>query len=154
VQGDLIDVYDEPADVVDLLDFAVFLHQWGRVYDTSLPPDLPDGDGHTPCGLYVLHADLNGDGVVDAADYAFISAHFGELGDVRCAAEPGDVPELDGVAEPGRAGPELAENAPVPTDAVRQSAQAVRSRRAMRELPRAWRSSPWVGRSSPQQTTR
>jgi hypothetical protein len=136
VQGDLINVYDEPADVVDVLDFAVFLHQWGRVYDTSLPPDLPDGDGHTPCGLYVLHADLNGDGVVDAADYAFISAHFGELGDVRCAAEPGDVPELDGVAEPGRAGPELAENAPVPTDAVRQSAQAVR------QSPRDARASP------------
>jgi len=58
------------------------------------------------------------------------------LGDVRCAAEPGDVPELDGVAEPGRAGPELAENAPVPTDAVRQSAQAVR------QSPRDARASP------------
>ena len=132
VQGDLIDVYDEPADVVDLLDFAVFLHQWGRVYDTSLPPDLPDGDGHTPCGLYVLHADLNGDGVVDASDYAFISAHFGELGDVNCDAEPGDVAEpgrvaeLGCVAEPGRVAPEWDEHAAVATDAVRQSPQAAR----------------------------
>jgi hypothetical protein len=89
LQGDLIDTYDEPTDFVDVLDFGVYVYQWGRVYDTSLPPELPDGDGNTPCGAFTRHADLNGDGVVDISDYAFISAHFLTCGDSGCAAGPG-----------------------------------------------------------------
>ncbi|MEK6798806.1 MAG: hypothetical protein AABZ12_07570 [Planctomycetota bacterium] len=53
--------------VIDVLDYATFLSQWGADY----------GSGDTPCGTASgANADINGDGVVDLEDYAFINNNF------------------------------------------------------------------------------
>ncbi|MGB0715106.1 MAG: hypothetical protein ACPGXK_04460 [Phycisphaerae bacterium] len=53
------------GDTIDILDFGMFVSQY-----------LEDLDPNTPCGAEGPHSDINGDGVVDGADFAFISQNF------------------------------------------------------------------------------
>jgi hypothetical protein len=53
-------------DVIDILDFGTFVSQYLTDY----------GFTDTPCGTAGPNADINGDGVVDLDDYAFVSANF------------------------------------------------------------------------------
>jgi hypothetical protein len=64
---------DGNADVIDILDFGMFVSQYGMFLDPN-----------TPCGTPGPHADINGDGVVDAADYVFISQNFMEHSKDSC----------------------------------------------------------------------
>jgi hypothetical protein len=57
---------DPSLDVIDILDFGTFVSQYLHAY----------GDTDTPCGTPGPNADINGDGVADLDDYAFISANF------------------------------------------------------------------------------
>lgn len=53
-------------DVIDILDFGTFVSQYLTDY----------GFTDTPCGTAGPNADINGDGVVDLDDYAFVSSNF------------------------------------------------------------------------------
>jgi len=53
-------------DTIDILDFGTFVSQYLQSY----------GSTDTPCGTAGPNADINGDGVVDMDDYAFISSNF------------------------------------------------------------------------------
>jgi hypothetical protein len=55
---------------IDVLDFGLYLSQFGATVD-------PD----TPCGTTSPHADINGDGAIDAFDFSFVDANLGR-GDV------------------------------------------------------------------------
>jgi hypothetical protein len=72
IQGDLIDMYDGDRDYVDILDYAVFINQWGQKYAGST------------CDTLFPHADLDGDGGVEAGDFGFISGNFWMIGDAPC----------------------------------------------------------------------
>ncbi|MGB0715042.1 MAG: hypothetical protein ACPGXK_04135, partial [Phycisphaerae bacterium] len=56
---------DGNGDSVDILDFGMFVSQ----YLDSLDPN-------SPCGTNGPHSDLNGDGIVDSADFVYISQNF------------------------------------------------------------------------------
>ncbi len=58
---------------IDILDFGVFISRFG----TS-----PGAD--SPCGTPAPHADISGDGVVDAADFTFIQSNFLAMNEARC----------------------------------------------------------------------
>ncbi|MGB0715105.1 MAG: hypothetical protein ACPGXK_04455 [Phycisphaerae bacterium] len=66
VQGNL-DCWkaDGNGDTIDILDFGMFVSQY-----------LQNLDPNTPCGTAGPHSDINGDGIVDGADFAFISQNF------------------------------------------------------------------------------
>ena len=67
------------ANTINILDFAEFYRQF------RAGVSFPDGD--TDCAFTELHADINGDGLVDALDYAFIAANFvTQSQSVGCAA--------------------------------------------------------------------
>ncbi len=53
-------------DVIDILDFGTFVAEYLSNY----------GSIDTPCGTAGPNADINGDGVADLDDYAFISSNF------------------------------------------------------------------------------
>jgi hypothetical protein len=53
-------------DVIDILDYGTFVSQYLISY----------GFTNTPCGTPGPNADINGDGVVDLDDYAFVSMNF------------------------------------------------------------------------------
>ncbi len=61
-------------DVIDILDFATFLIQFGQFINPNTPCDPSANDCTDP--LVGPHADINGDGVVDATDFAFIFDNF------------------------------------------------------------------------------
>jgi hypothetical protein len=52
-------------DVIDILDFGQFVSQYLSVEDPN-----------TPCGTPGPHADINGDGIVDALDFSFVANNF------------------------------------------------------------------------------
>ncbi len=82
VQGDYYDDVDDfGVDFIDIVDFGVFVAEFGANYDSN-GDTIVDGD--TPCGVFSVHADANGDGAVDASDYGFITSQFGLLGDYGC----------------------------------------------------------------------
>jgi len=56
---------DGNGDTIDILDFGMFVSQ----YSSALDPN-------SPCGSAGPHSDINGDGVVDGADFTFISQNF------------------------------------------------------------------------------
>jgi len=56
---------DASHDVIDILDFGQFVANYGHYVD-------PD----TMCDFVGAHADINGDGVVDALDFTFVSMNF------------------------------------------------------------------------------
>jgi len=59
------DVPKAGLNIIDILDFGMFLSQYGLCY-ADKSPDCHDGP----------HADINGDGCVTAADYQFIIRNF------------------------------------------------------------------------------
>ena len=63
---------------IDILDFGVLIAQW----ETPLPPD-------TACNTPAPHSDINGDGVVDSADFTFIQINFLLGNDQNCCGFPG-----------------------------------------------------------------
>ena len=63
------DIPTASHDVIDILDFGQFVANFGAVYG-----DPPTGD--TPCGTQGPHADINGDGIVDALDFTFVTMNF------------------------------------------------------------------------------
>ena len=64
-------------DHIDIVDFGLFLFQFGGI----LPVD-------TPCGTPQPHADFNGDGFVNALDFAFIAMNFMEESKDACCDDP------------------------------------------------------------------
>jgi hypothetical protein len=52
-------------DKINILDFGMFVSQFGSVVNPN-----------TDCGTIAVHADINGDGVVDADDFSFIFNNF------------------------------------------------------------------------------
>lgn len=67
-------------DVIDILDFGTFVGQFGTVY----------ADNDTPCGTAGPNADINGDGIADSSDYAFIIRNFlVSQKDCCCGAQSG-----------------------------------------------------------------
>jgi len=64
---------DGNGDTIDILDFGMFISQ----YQENLDPN-------TPCGTEGPHSDINGDGVVDGADFSFISQNFLENSKNSC----------------------------------------------------------------------
>ncbi len=92
LQGDYYDDFVDgyPVDFIDIVDFGVYIGQWGSVYDSD--GDLiPDGD--TPCGVFTIHADANGDGVIDVSDFGFIADNYGTVGDEDCCSPSPGTPE-------------------------------------------------------------
>ncbi len=63
--------------VIDILDYGTLVSQWGADY----------GDGNTPCGTAGPNADLDGDGLVDMSDYAFIDMNFLTTAKVCCGVD-------------------------------------------------------------------
>jgi hypothetical protein len=59
------DVPSASHDVIDILDFGMFVSQWGRIVNPN-----------TPCKTDGPHADINGDGIVDGLDFTFIMLNF------------------------------------------------------------------------------
>jgi hypothetical protein len=71
-------------DVIDILDFGHFVANYLATMDpnTYCDEEYPDG-----------HADINGDGVVDALDFAFVQMNFLEMSkDACCPGSTADVP--------------------------------------------------------------
>ena len=66
-------------DVIDILDFGMFVVEYLVDY----------GTGDTPCKTDGPHADINGDGVVDLLDFAFLNMNF-LLSSKDCLADCGD----------------------------------------------------------------
>ena len=90
-QGDYYDDFVDgyPVDFIDIVDFGVYFGQWGSVYDSD--GDMsPDGD--TPCGVFAIHADANGDGVIDVSDFGFIADNYGLVGDQGCCVPTPNMP--------------------------------------------------------------
>ena len=67
-QGDL---YDD--NLVDIVDFGTFIAEWGWTGSTS-----------TTCSTAWPHSDIDADGAIGSADYAFIASHFLWIGDLDC----------------------------------------------------------------------
>lgn len=64
---------------VDILDFGVFTSQWLVNY----------GSGNTTCSTAAPHADLNGDGIVNNAEFTFIQINFLKGNEANCCGAPG-----------------------------------------------------------------
>jgi hypothetical protein len=60
-------------DVIDILDYGTFVSQY--LTDYCADP-LYTACPNTPCGTPGPNADINGDGIVDLDDYAFVSMNF------------------------------------------------------------------------------
>lgn len=58
---------------IDILDFGIFINQFG-----STP------GANTPCGTPAPHADISGDGAVGTADFTFVQNNFLRFSEVRC----------------------------------------------------------------------
>ena len=79
LQGDLYDDYpDWDIDWIDAVDIGVYIASWGF---TS-----PSGD--TLCGVYNVHADIDGDGALDTTDRAFITTNYLVVGESVCCVPP------------------------------------------------------------------
>jgi hypothetical protein len=64
---------------IDILDFGVFSWQYGTNY----------GTGDTDCNTPYPHADIDGDGLVDTADFTFIQINFLDGDEDNCCGAPG-----------------------------------------------------------------
>jgi len=84
LQGDLYDdTADLGVDIIDVVDIGVYIAEWGAVYDSN-GDTTPDG--HTPCGVFTVHADSSGDGVLDLSDRAFITTNYQLFGEYNCCS--------------------------------------------------------------------
>lgn len=64
---------------VDILDFGVFVGQFGADY----------GTGDTTCATPFPHADISGNGTVGVEDFTFISINFLESSEANCCGAQG-----------------------------------------------------------------
>ena len=64
---------------IDILDYAIFTWQWGVDY----------GSGNTNCSTSYPHADINGSGVVDTAEFTFIQINYMKEHEDNCCGMPG-----------------------------------------------------------------
>jgi hypothetical protein len=64
-------------DVIDILDFGQFVAMYGAIF----LPNTDCADKHTPNG------DINGDGVVDGLDFAFIMQNFLSSSKITCCPD-------------------------------------------------------------------
>lgn len=69
--------------VIDILDFGTFLGQFNQNHNPG--PDKTCEDNN---GLGFTHADFNGDGIVDVADFSFIQINFLEDDKDLCCPDP------------------------------------------------------------------
>ena len=69
---------DGNGDVIDILDFGMWYSQYLMILDPN-----------TPCGTEGPHADINGDGIVDALDFVFISMNYIADSKICCCDDPG-----------------------------------------------------------------
>ena len=69
------DQYDD--NLVDILDFGVFVTEWGWF-----------GDPNTPCGDTFPKSDMDASGALDAQDFGFVASNFLMIGDPDCCAAP------------------------------------------------------------------
>ncbi|MCK4342296.1 MAG: HYR domain-containing protein, partial [Phycisphaerae bacterium] len=84
LQGDYYDdIADWGVDFIDIVDFGVFITEYGANYNSSAPGDP---DGSTPCGEFTVHADADGDGSVDVSDFTFITTNYMLVGDTPCCS--------------------------------------------------------------------
>lgn len=76
---------------VDILDFGAMMGQF-----LTLAP--PDSDCTQTAGSSFVHADLNGDGIVDGLDFAFIESYLGMTDVATCCPNDGgaDGPSIEG----------------------------------------------------------
>jgi hypothetical protein len=82
-------------EYIDILDFGGFIGQWAMTPDPN-----------TPCGTVGPHADINGDGLVDTADFTYIQIHFLQWHEDDCCTPPEGAPDFVGPAnEFGQDGP-------------------------------------------------
>lgn len=82
------------TDVINILDFGMFIAEYQNTYDSD-----NDGtpDGNTPCGTAGPHADINGDGIANEADLAFIVDNLLESSKDCCC--PGSAGNTDAITE-------------------------------------------------------
>ncbi|MGD8450568.1 MAG: HYR domain-containing protein [Phycisphaerae bacterium] len=59
--------------VIDIRDYGFFICEWALHYDSN--GDFID-DGNTPCGMFIKHADFDGNGIVWQEDYMYIRDNF------------------------------------------------------------------------------
>ncbi len=78
--GNLLDI-EGIAPSIAVEDYAIFLNQQGISFDPAA----------TPCDYQAPHADINGDGIVDIDDYAFISRNFLASSKTVCGIEFGEL---------------------------------------------------------------
>ena len=80
-------------DVIDILDFGQFVAHYLDVMNPDTCTRAPDG-ACLDCILFPDgHADINGDGIVNALDFAFIQMNFMEHSkDACCAGSTADIP--------------------------------------------------------------
>jgi hypothetical protein len=64
---------------VDILDFGVLMSRWNHNY----------GTGDTACNTPSPHADIDGDGFVNLADFTFIQINFLQGNEANCCELPG-----------------------------------------------------------------
>ncbi len=81
---------------IDILDFGVFSYKWAKKYLDGVEVSDPPFNGNTPCGTLAPHADIDGSGAVESADFTFISINFLQGHEPNCCGEP-----LRGDAEGG-----------------------------------------------------
>lgn len=63
---------------IDILDFGIFVGQFGANY----------GTGDTTCATAAPHADISGDGLVSSADFTFIQTNFLDQAEANCCGGP------------------------------------------------------------------
>jgi hypothetical protein len=78
------DLGQEFADVIDILDFGTFVSQYGDTLDPNTPCT---GTPTDPCKQFGPHSDINGDGTVDNADFAFIAQNYLEESKDSCCPD-------------------------------------------------------------------
>jgi hypothetical protein len=81
--GNLADLEDM-APSIGVEDYAVFINQQGLTFD---PPG-------TPCSSQAPNADIDGNGIVDFEDYAFISRNFLASTKVVCGIDFGELAKV------------------------------------------------------------
>ncbi|MGB0717614.1 MAG: hypothetical protein ACPGXK_17175, partial [Phycisphaerae bacterium] len=69
------------AETIEILDFAMFASQFGDVMDPN-----------TTCDSQGPHADINGDGVVDNADFAFLDHNYATSSMEACCPQTAALP--------------------------------------------------------------
>jgi len=84
-------------DVIDILDFGTFVAQLGANYGSG--DTLCTGQFKPACCPDAANADINGDGLVDLEDYAFVSMNFLTSSKQCCCGPQGGPASVNAVTE-------------------------------------------------------